>query len=109
MAATLLAGRDSAEIMTRYFAMYAVAQDRSAGDTTVALAALERRATETRRRIDLLEAYLQRNFSHATLDPQGGDLGHWPGFVAALRKRTEEVVSGSRSGRRGELDPHSWW
>ena len=41
--------------------------------------------------------------------PSGGDLGHWPGFVAALRKRTEEVVSGSRSGRRGELEAHSWW
>ena len=89
--------------------MYAVAQDRSAGDTMVALAALERRAAEIRRRIDLLEAYLQRNFSPATLDPQGGDLGYWPGFVAALRKRTEEVVSGSRSGRRVELEPHSWW
>ena len=109
MADTLLAGRDAAEIMTRYFAMYAVAQDRAAGDTTIELAALERQATEIRRRIDLLEAYLQRNFSPATLDPQGGDLGHWPDFVAALRKRTEEVVRGSRSGRRGELEPHSWW
>ena len=109
MADTLLAGRDAAEIMTRYFALYAAAQDRSAGDTTITLAALERLATEIGRRIDLLETYLQRNFSQATLDPQGGDLGHWPDFVATLRKRTGEVVGGFRGGHRGELEPHSWW
>ena len=109
MADTLLAGRDAAEIMTRYFALYAAAQDRCAGDSTFALAALERLATAIGRRIDLLEAYLQRNFSPATLDPQGGDLGHWPDFVATLRKRTGEVVSGFRDGHRGDLEQQPWW
>ena len=79
--------------------------ERAAGDTTITLAALERLATEIGRRIDLLEAYLQRNFSPATLDPQGGDLGHWPDFVATLRKRTGEVVGGFR----GELERQPWW
>ena len=109
MADTLLAGRDAAGIVTRYFALYAAAQDRCAGDSTIALGALERLATEIGRRIDLLEAYLQHNFSPATLDPQGGDLGHWPDFVATLRKRTGEVVSGFRDGHRGDLEQQPWW
>ncbi|MAE62488.1 MAG: hypothetical protein CMJ49_14160 [Planctomycetaceae bacterium] len=109
MADTFLVGREAAEIMTRYFALYAIAQDRYVGDKTIKLDTIDQASAAILRRIDLLEAYMTRHFSNATLDYLGGDIGHWPNFIASSRKRVAEVVAGVRKRDRGEPEPYSWW